>query len=103
MPEGIGTNNMTRIEHLESRIDALEETIRELTGRKVEPSDREYMRLVLRGDKEGAKAMLAELDKRGGMQRQSSVCSTGGEAPNSSGQGVVWGGPSNPLGPAGHN
>lgn len=60
---------MTRYEALESRIDRLEEAIRELTGRKVEPSDREYMRLFLRGDKEGAKAMLAELDKEGGMQR----------------------------------
>jgi hypothetical protein len=80
MPEGIGTNNMTRIEHLESRIDALEEAIRGLTGRKVEPSDREYMRLFLRGDKEGAKAMLRELDRRGGMQRQSSVCLTGEES-----------------------
>jgi len=27
--------------------------------------------------KEGAKAMLRELDKEGGMQRQSSVCLTG--------------------------
>lgn len=44
---------MTRYEALESRIDRLEETIRELTGRKVEPSDREYMRLFLRGDKQG--------------------------------------------------
>ena len=49
---------MTRYEHLESRIDALEETIRQLTGRKVEASDREYMRLILSGDKEGARAML---------------------------------------------
>jgi hypothetical protein len=71
---------MTRYEHLESRIDALEETIRQLTGRKVEASDREYMRLILSGDKEGAMAMLPELDREGGMQRQSTVCLTGEES-----------------------
>jgi hypothetical protein len=71
---------MTRYEHLESRIDALEETIRQLTGRRVEASDREYMRLIQSGDKEGARAMLPELDREGGMQRQSTVCLTGEES-----------------------
>ena len=40
---------------LKARLDALE-------GR------REYMRLILSGDKEGARVMLHELDRRGGMQ-----------------------------------
>ena len=53
---------------LKPRLDVLE-------GRRVEASDREYMRLILRGDKEGAMAMLPELDRRGGMQRQSGYAS----------------------------
>ena len=47
---------------LKARLDALE-------GR------REYMRLILSGDKDGAMAMLTELDRRGGMQRQSGYAS----------------------------
>ena len=58
---------------LKARLDALE-------GRRVEASDREYMRLILSGDKEGAMAMLHELDREGGMQRQSTVCLTGEES-----------------------
>jgi hypothetical protein len=46
---------------LKARLDAL-------TGRRVEASDREYMRLILRGDKEGARAMIRELDREGGLQ-----------------------------------
>ncbi len=49
------------------------------------------MRLILSGDKEGARAMLRELDREGGMQRQSTVCLTLRKQ-NGSGQVVVWGG-----------
>ena len=55
---------------LKARVDALE-------GRREEATDRAYMKACIRGDKTEQRALLMELDRKGGMPHRSSVCLTG--------------------------